>query len=206
MAFENLFIRTKRELAGIQLDAVIQENHSNRVRLTKNPVEFGADINDHAIIEPKSFSMFAIVSDTPLGTAAFGKIVDSITGLFGTSTSENLTRSQQAYNALVKLQEAREPIQVQSKLVLYDNFIIVGIDVIQDKDTSRKVDLNITFEEVLIVDTDIIEFPADTLAAGDTREQASSTKKRGAQSPVTPTASENRSYLKNGTDFIRITK
>ena len=54
MAFENLFIRTRKSLGGIQLDAVLSESHNNVVRTTKNPVELGADITDHSIIEPKS--------------------------------------------------------------------------------------------------------------------------------------------------------
>ena len=84
MAFEQLFIRTQKSLAGVELDAVISETHNNNISLTKNPIELGADITDHAIIEPKKINIVAQVSDTPLGTAALGEIVDSVTGFFGT--------------------------------------------------------------------------------------------------------------------------
>ena len=57
MAFENLFIRTKKSIGGIELDAVLTETHNNQVRLTKNPVELGADITDHAVIEPKRLNI-----------------------------------------------------------------------------------------------------------------------------------------------------
>ena len=86
MAFENLFIRKKKAIGGIELDAILSESHSNEVTITTNPVELGADITDHAIIQPKKLQILAQVSDTPLGSAAFGELIYSITGFFGSST------------------------------------------------------------------------------------------------------------------------
>ena len=116
MAFENLFIRTKRTIGGIQLDSVLVEEHNTSITPTKNPVEVGVDITDHAIIDPTLLNITGVVSDSPLGTAAFGQIIDSISNLFGTSTSDNLTRSQQAYDAMLTLMYAREPIEVTTSL------------------------------------------------------------------------------------------
>ena len=116
MAFENLFIRTKKSIGGIELDAVLSETHVNQVRLTKNPIELGADITDHSIVEAKRINIVAQVSDNPLGSAAFGQIIDLVTGLFGTSTTQNITRSNAAYAAIVQLMETREPIEIQTKL------------------------------------------------------------------------------------------
>jgi len=62
MAFENLFIRTKRSIAGVQLDAMISEAHDNSVRLTKHPIEKGADITDHAVVEPKRITLNGVVT------------------------------------------------------------------------------------------------------------------------------------------------
>lgn len=202
MAFENLFIRTKRSLGGVQLDAVISESHSNDVRITKNPVEFGADIADHAVVEPKKLNIIAEVSDTPLGTAAFAQIVDLTTGLFGTATTDNLTRSNAAYNALVSLQELREPIEVQTRLKLYTNMIILGIAVTQDKDTSRIVNMNISLEEILITESEVVELTPEQLQAGSAREQGSSANKKGRQEPVTPNDTTNRSVLKSLSNWV----
>lgn len=202
MAFENLFIRTEKSIGGIQLDAVLSESHSNTIRTTKNPVELGADITDHSVIEPKRVTIVSEVSDTPLGTAALGEIVDLITGLFGTSTSSNITRSNAAYNAIVQLMEAREPIELHTKLKLYSNMLITDVNVQQTKDSSRVASMNITLEEILITESEIITLNADNLQEGTTRIQASSAEKRGRQEVVTPNNTTNKSVLKSVIDWV----
>jgi hypothetical protein len=202
MAFENLFIRTKKSIGGIELDAVISETHTNQIRLTKNPVELGADITDHAVIEPKKINIIAQVSDTPLGTAAFGQIVDLVTGLFGTSTTQNITRSNAAYNAMVQLMEEREPIEVQTKLKLYQDMVITSLSVTQDKNTSRIVLMNISLEEVLITESQIVKLTPEQLQEGSAREQATSAEKKGRQEPVTPSETTNKSVLKSITSWV----
>lgn len=201
MAFENLFIRTKKSIGGIELDAVITEAHSNVVTLTKNPVELGADISDHAIIQPKVLNITAQVSDTPLGAAAFGQILDTVTGLFGSSTTQNLTRSNAAYNAMVQLMETREPISVQTKLKLYQDMIITNLSVTQDKDSSRIVMFNLTIEEVIITESKIIKLTEAELQAGSPREQATSAEEKGRQTAVTPSDTTNKSVLKTVLDW-----
>ena len=117
MALANLFIRTKREFAGISLDAVLTESFSSPITVTKNPVEFGANIADHAIIQPKKYTLTGVVSNTPLSlTGAVGQIIDNISGLFGDSSGSNLSRSQSAYEALQAIKDEREPIEVQTGL------------------------------------------------------------------------------------------
>lgn len=202
MAFEQLFVRTKKSLGGIQLDAVLSETHNNAIRLTKNPVELGADITDHAIIEPKRINIVAQVSDTPLGTAALGEIVDLITGLFGTATSDNITRSNAAYNAMLQIMELREPIEVQTKLKLYSDMMITSLTTTQDKTSSRIVLMNINLEEVLITESQIIKLDPEQLEDGSTKEQGSSPEKKGRQEPVTPSESTNKSVLKSVLDWV----
>ena len=196
MAFENLFIRTKKSIGGIELDAVLNESHSNRVRLTKNPIELGSDITDHAVVEPDILTIVAQVSDTPLGTAAFGQIVDLITGLFGTSTSDNLTRSSAAYKAMSQLMKLKEPIEVQTKLKLYQNMVITSLSVAQDKDTSRVALMNITLEEAIITESQVIPLSSDQLGDGSPTEQGTSPEKRGRLEPVTPPAKTEKSIAK----------
>lgn len=196
MAFENLFIRTKKSIGEIQLDAVISEDHDSSVRVTKNPVELGAEVTDHAIILPKIITINAEVSDTPLGIAALGQIVDFVTGLFGTSTSENLTRSEAAYNAMIQLQESREPIEVQTKLKLYKNMLITNVRVIQDKDSSNIVAMVIRLEEILIVESEIIKLTSEELQEGTIKDQASPSENKGRKEPIIPSDSTNKSVLK----------
>lgn len=202
MAFENLFIRTKKSIGGIQLDAVLSESHTNTVRLTKNPVEVGTDITDNAIIDPAKLSIVATVTDSPLGLASLGRIVDFVTGLFGTSTSSNLTRSNAAFNALIQLQNEREPISIQTKLKLYENMIITNVSTQQDKDTSRIVELFISLEKLNIVNTEVTTLEADSLLEGVTKEQGSPADKAGLKVPINPVETVKKSVLKSVKDWV----
>jgi len=202
MAFENLFIRTQKAIGGIQLDAVISESHVNEVSLTNNPVEFGAEITDNAVVQPKQINILAEVSDTPLGVAALGQIVDLVTGLFGTSTIENITRSNAAYNAVIQLQEEREPIEIQTKLRLYTDMVITKVTTIQDKDTSRIVRMSIDLQQVIITQSEIVQLSEDQLRAGSAREQASPAEKSGRKEATEPSAATNKSVLKTVIDWV----
>lgn len=202
MPFENLLVSSSRSIGGIQLDAILSESHTNVIRKTTNPVELGADITDHAIIEPKIINIQAQVSDTPINGAAFGQIVDLVTGLFGSSTSSNITRSNASYNAMVQLAEAREPIDVQTRLRLYSNMIITNISTTQDKDSSRVALMDITMEEILITNSTIVFIDSSQLRSGRTSQQASSSDNRGRVEPTVPDDATNTSVLRTVIDWV----
>lgn len=201
MAFENLFLRTKKSIGGIQLDAVLRESHSNRVTLSNNPLELGADIVDHARVEPKELSLIAVVSDTPLGGAAIGEIVDTVTGKFGSSNEPNITRSNAAYNSLLDLQRSLEPIDVQTKLVLYENMVIVDIRVSQEADTSRSIELFIDLKEAIIVESEIVILTEEQLS-NSLKKIASSPDKKGRKAPITPSETTRTSALKTISNWV----
>ena len=50
-----------RSVGDFELDAVTVEGHESNLRLTENPVESGADIADHAILEPKEITITGIM-------------------------------------------------------------------------------------------------------------------------------------------------
>ena len=159
MAFDNLFFRTKSEIGGIAIDGSISESVTRSVRATTNPIENGSNITDHIIQEPIKVIVEGVVTDTPIGMAAFtsgsastiGGVVDSVSGLFGQSTQSGLTRSQQAYNELVKIFNKKELIEITTRLETYTNLIFESIVVNQTKTTSRSVFFTASFVEALIV-------------------------------------------------------
>lgn len=194
MAFDNLFVRTKREIGGIELDTVLVEEHDNSVIITTNPVEDGVDITDHAIVQPKVLFVRGAVTDTPLGVAAFGQLVDSVTGLFGTSTSSNITRSTNAYNLMLGLMEARKEIDIVTGLKTYTNMLMTSLKTVQDKDTSKIVFLDMLFEEIITTSsatTSLTESDVDASIA----KNITPTSDRGRQELITPTDQEQTTIL-----------
>lgn len=178
MSLRQIFVRTKRTIGTIQLDGVLSEDHDNTVTITKSPVEAGTDITDHAILQPKKLIVRGIVSDSPLGLAAFGQLIDQVTRLFGTSTLDNLTRSQQAYEAFLRLMEVREPIEVVTGLRVYEDMLITSITTSQDKDTARASVLNIGLEEIILTESVLVSIPQDAIDAS-VQQSATSIGDRG---------------------------
>ncbi len=187
MAFENLLIRTNRSIGGITMDAVISETITNTLRITKNPVELGADITDHAIIEPKQYTLDAVITDSPLlGVNSIDNVGQSISssGFFGSSSEDSRTRSQAAFDALVALQESRQPIEVQTGLTFYRDMLISDITITQDKDSSRAIFFNAKLTQVILTSTEEINFPQDQLEAPVTQQQGSSPIDEGQKQPL----------------------
>ncbi|UBX48868.1 hypothetical protein LDO51_17295 [Providencia alcalifaciens] len=50
-----------RTIGDFMLDCTVREDHESSLRITKNPIESGADIADHAILEPKVLTVTGIV-------------------------------------------------------------------------------------------------------------------------------------------------
>ncbi|HCT9735874.1 TPA: hypothetical protein OUD13_000034 [Morganella morganii] len=50
-----------RSIGEFELDAVTVEGHESNMRVTENPVESGADIADHAILEPKEITVTGVM-------------------------------------------------------------------------------------------------------------------------------------------------
>lgn len=203
MALQNLFIRTRKTIGEIQLDAFLSESHITRITRTNNPIELGVNITDHSVVEPDSIFIRAVVTDSPNGLAAATEIIDTITGLFGSSTSEGLTRSQVAYNALVQLQKEREPISIQTGLKLYTNMLIDSVTTVRDKESARVVFLDIAATEVLITQSELVTLSAEQLGPGAPRQQGSPPEEKGRQEPVAPTTSTQTSVLKSVFDWVR---
>lgn len=55
------FIRTR--VGDIVLDAEVSEAHTSDLRITDNPVESGAAVSDHAVLEPKTVRIEGVIVD-----------------------------------------------------------------------------------------------------------------------------------------------
>ena len=158
MTISNLFIRGGKDLGGVEIDAIISEGHSNNVDITTNPVEFGADVADHAIIQPRTLELVAVVSKN---------------------------RISAAYLDMQELQRERQPISVQTGLELYQDMLITSLNVSQDKDTRNIIRMQISLNEVLITRAETVEYPRDELEESVQMQTTAPTDK-GRIQPVEP--------------------
>ncbi|MDT9702007.1 phage baseplate protein, partial [Streptomyces sp. P17] len=94
------------------------------VEITSNPIETGAEVNDHAYIKPKQ-----VVLEVADRNAA------------------------ELYNALVRFQESRVPFYLVTGLTVYEDMLIQAIDADRDKIHSTILKATVTCKQVIIVST-----------------------------------------------------
>jgi len=136
-------------LTGIIVDATVSEEHVSECDVTENPVEDGAKITDHVQIKPKKLTIEGVISDAPLGYAVIGNIqnlVRSVSTLFGKKS-----RSQDAFDDLIKLQESRKPFTVTTGLKRYTNMIMENLSVPRTSQTGAAIHFKAVMKEIRIV-------------------------------------------------------
>lgn len=176
----------------LEFDCVVSESHSSRVVITKNPVETGVDVADHAYRESREVRMRAEVSDTWLH--ARDKNGVPRTDRFESSHS----RSQTAWQFLLNLQDTREPFDYQSGLMLYREYMLTELEADQDKMSAGKLAFSATLEEVIRVSTRTVTYPPRK--PGKPHRQASKPVDNGQQAttPAAATAKDIQSLLLRG--------
>ncbi len=124
-----------RKIGDIEVNVVINENTSDVLTITKQPVQQGASITDHAFKEPVGFSMSILFRD-------------------------NLTTSlSKLYQQLVDLQNSRVPFAVTTPKRIYRDMLISTINQTTDKTTENCLAINITFQEVILVNIATVSVP-----------------------------------------------
>jgi hypothetical protein len=170
-----MIIAITKELNGIPLDVVVSESHQSELEITNNPVEFGAEVTDHAYIKPITLSLEAVIGEQGEGIAA----------------SEGRTRVAAAWQALRDLQASAEPFDVASGLELYENMLIRALKTERTKDKARVLSFTADLQQVILVDTRTIpgsDLRQSSLATGSvekgtTEDRCSTTTQRGNVGP-----------------------
>ncbi len=123
----SLFATRARKIGDIKVDVIIQESTNDTLTITKQPVQQGASISDHAYKEPTALSMSILFRD-------------------------NLTKSlSKIYADLLKLQIAREPFFVTTPKRIYSNMLISSLGQTTEKGTENCLAISIQFQEVILV-------------------------------------------------------
>lgn len=140
---ERIFLRPLRSLGGLVFDVVVSEEHEDTLAITSHPVEQGAAISDHAYRKPATVTIKAASSESTYGLPIWD--------------SANVT----LYNALLALQNAREPFDIITGKRKYTNMLIEKLNVTTNADTEHALMVTAVCREVIIVRTQVMEVPTD---------------------------------------------
>lgn len=149
MSIAQLFFRKGNYINTIQLDIIIREGATATARVTENPVEFGANVNDHIIIEPMTFSVSGVVSNISSTVAG---VITTTQNIFSASSA----KAKEAWEALLELQASKIPFTLVQGLKEYENVVILSLSEQQDKDTSNGLFFTATLKEIIFVGTQSI--------------------------------------------------
>ena len=133
-------VAVRPSIGSLYFDAVIKTDHTSKLTMTDHPVEAGANITDHAYVEPSEISMEIGVSDSAFEAGRFGAG----------------TRSVTAFQELLKLQHSREPLTVVTRLNTYRNMLISSITAPDDFSTMHALKAVIMMREVMVVTAETV--------------------------------------------------
>lgn len=154
-------------LGNLAADVWVSENHRREMEITKNPIEYGSPITDHAIVMARSLSVTFGVTNTPL--------IDN-----NSFTADD--RIGEARDLLFAMQDKAELLTIYTITGgVYENCLISSISWTTDKSSPHSVLFDIGLEEIEITSTKQTEYqplPADPR----TGDKTSTTKKRGEAS------------------------
>jgi len=130
-------------------DAVTDESATDALRLTDHPTEEGSDISDHAIRELTRLSLSGVVSNTPLGKPLISALPD---------------RMVEAYETLLAMMEARQPVIVTTGLRVYVGMMIVDVTQTRTADAGRNVlPIAVELRAVKFVRPQFVKVPPEIL-------------------------------------------
>lgn len=125
----------KRKIGGLSVNVVINESTTDTLTITKQPVQQGASITDHAYMEPTTFSSTIYFSD-------------------------NLTDSlKEIYTNLQDLQQGRVPFEILTPKRKYTSMLMTSLGMTTDKNTEHSLAIQLTCQQIIIVNVTTTQVP-----------------------------------------------
>jgi hypothetical protein len=140
-------------------DAVLLLDHEQRLEKTQHPVQTGAVISSHAYLMPARVSLDVGMSDvmdsyssstTGLGTLSpTGSIMPANVAPFNGASSKSVS----AYQTVLQLQSARQPLTVTTRLRTYTNMVITSVAPQESAKTIAGLRMRVDFEQIFTAST-----------------------------------------------------
>lgn len=137
---EAVYVRPVRSIGGITMDVTVEEHHTDELEITEHPVQQGASVTDHAYLLPKSVTITAGASDCG-----------------GSDGGDR--RSVEVYEALLKLQDAREPFDLVTGKRTYKNMLIKSLTETTDEKTELVLLVTAELRQVILVNVETVAVP-----------------------------------------------
>lgn len=151
-----MIIAFSASIGPVPLNVLLSEQHTSEVEVTSNPIETGAEVNDHAYVKPKKVEM---------------EIADK--------------NAAATFNALVEFQEKREPFSLVTGFRVYENMLITEIDATRDAKYGKVLKATVRCREVILVETATAEDNSSEKKDSKDKSKSNKTSKSKANNAKT---------------------
>lgn len=127
---QNILIKPSRMIGTISVQVVVSEQATDKITITKQPVQQGASIGDHAYKEPVSFAHTIYFSNN---------------NVFGGASLD------QIYKNLLALQTSFVPFDIVTPKRIYSNMLLASLTQTTDKLTENCLAIHASYEQIIIV-------------------------------------------------------
>lgn len=115
-------------IGGLVFDAVLRTDHTSKLTATSHPIESGANIVDHAFIEPAEISIE-----------------------IGMTDCNGVGSSNKMFKSLQSLQNSRRQLTVVTRYKTYRNMLIMSMSVPDDYTTMNALKAILMLREIPVV-------------------------------------------------------
>jgi hypothetical protein len=150
-------IDPKRSIVPITAMVTLEEVSTDTLQVTEHPVEQGANINDHAFVQPSEVVIRCGWSNSSLSGLLSG-IGQSVSALFGGSAFGSDYVSS-VYNQLLALQQSRIPFDVSTGKRTYQNMLMRSLALTTDPTSENALMCTVVCRQVIIVQTQATTLP-----------------------------------------------
>lgn len=131
---QDILLKPSRKLANIAVQVVVNEQTTDTLTITRQPVQQGASVTDHAYMEPTSFSHTIYFSS---GSTTLGFL--------------NAKSLDQIYKELLELQSSAIPFDIVTPKRIYHDMLMASLTQTTDKLTENCLAIHATYQQVIFV-------------------------------------------------------
>ena len=202
-------ISTQSILGSLSVDATLHETHSYQNQISEHPVEQGMDVTDYVRVRPSSLTIEGVITDTPAQNALLGAAVAGAAGMLAGIPGQTgqivggvlagaavggafamaalsggfsqPSRSQGAYNQLVRLSQSQALVTVSTPFKAWSNMAFETLTVDRDSGTGAALSFHATLKEILIVTTALYDASLPLAGPANLGQKASAAAGMGFQ-------------------------
>lgn len=143
------------KVGSVELDLILDEDHSKSAQVTENPLQDGRAISDGIFLELQDGSLTGLVTNHSVKRAEERakqlELQDSETLMAEAKNYQLENRAKQAWVDLKAVMDAKQPVTIVTSLEVYDDVAITNISTERNGDSGDALEIKVSFRQILTV-------------------------------------------------------